>query len=238
LESGAEWRAVSWHAAAAGTHLTVQHHRQPFGSFSSPLFGPHNVQNVLAALVVTHHLGLSPTQMAAGLATYAHIKRRCEVRGVARGITVLDDFAHHPTAVRVTLEGVRQAYPGARLWAVFEPRSATSRRAVFQHEYAQAFAAADRVLIADVYHHREQLAAEARFSPRTLVEALQAQGVGAWFYPTTEEIVHHLCRDAQATDVILIMSNGGFDNIHQRLLAALEPGPAQGCTHGNREPLH
>jgi UDP-N-acetylmuramate: L-alanyl-gamma-D-glutamyl-meso-diaminopimelate ligase len=146
---------------------------------------------------------------------------------MVRGITVLDDFAHHPTAVRVTLEGVRQAYPGARLWAVFEPRSATSRRAVFQREYAQAFRAADRVLIADVYRHREQLPAEARFSPQTLVEALRTQGVEAWFYPTTEEILHHLCRDAQAPDVILIMSNGGFDNIHQRLLVALEHVPTQ-----------
>jgi UDP-N-acetylmuramate: L-alanyl-gamma-D-glutamyl-meso-diaminopimelate ligase len=228
LESGAEWQAAAWHANATGTHLTVHHRGQPFGSFTSPLFGPHNVQNVLAAVVVTQHLGLAPTQIAAGLATYAHIKRRCEVRGVVRGITVLDDFAHHPTAVRVTLEGVRQAYPGARLWAVFEPRSATSRRAVFQHEYAQAFRLADRVLIADVYHHRERLPTEARFSPKTLVEALQEHGVDAWFYPTTEEIMHHLCRDAQATDVILIMSNGGFDNIHQRLLVALEQVPAQG----------
>ena len=180
------------------------------------------MQNVLAAIAVTHRLGLSPAQIAAGLATYAHLKRRCEVRGVVRGITVLDDFAHHPTAVRVTLEGVRQAYPGARLWAVFEPRSATSRRAVFQQEYTEAFGLADRVLIADVYHHREQLPPEARFSPRTLVEALRERGVSAWFYPTTEEIVTHLGRDAQATDVILIMSNGGFDNIHQRLLTALE----------------
>src|SRR5262249_41096438 len=139
LGDGAEWQAVAWQAETTRTHITVHPHGQPFETFTSPLFGPHNVQNVLAAVAVTHRLGLSPTQMAAGLATYAHIKRRCEVRGVVRGITVLDDFAHHPTAVRVTLEGVRQAYPGARLWAVFEPRSATSRRAVFQHEYAQAF---------------------------------------------------------------------------------------------------
>ena len=228
LEPGAEWQAVAWPADATGTHITVHHHGQPFGSFLSPLFGPHNVQNVLAAVVVAHRLGLSPPQVAAGLATYAHIKRRCEVRGVVRGITVLDDFAHHPTAVRVTLEGVRQAYPGARLWAVFEPRSATSRRAVFQHEYAQAFRVADRVLVADVYHHKEQLPPEARFSPKTLVEALREHGVGAWFYPTTEEIIAHLCRDAQSTDVLLIMSNGGFDNIHQRLLAALEQVPTQG----------
>ena len=222
LDPGADWQAVAWHADATGTHITVNYQGQPFGSFTSPLFGPHNVQNVLAAIAVIHRLGLSPAQVAAGLATYAHIKRRCEVRGVVRGITVLDDFAHHPTAVRVTLEGVRQAYPGARLWAVFEPRSATSRRAVFQYEYAEAFRLADRVLIADVYHHREQLPPETRFSPQALVEALRAQGVGAWFYPTTEEIMTHLCRDTQAADVILIMSNGGFDNIHQRLLAALE----------------
>src|SRR4029450_9610318 len=193
--------------------------------YTSHQFGPHNGQNVLAAVVVTQHLGLSPTQIAAGLATYTHIKRRCEVRGVVRGITVLDDFAHHPTAVRVTLEGGRQAYPGARLWAVFEPRSATSRRAVFQHEYAEAFRVADRVLVADVYRHREQLPSEARFSPKTLVEALQTHGVGAWFYPTTEGIISHLCRDAQPADVVLIMSNGGFENIHQRLLTALEQAP-------------
>jgi len=225
LEAGAEWQAAAWQADTTGTHITVQHHGQPFGTFTSLLFGPHNVQNVLAAIAVTHRLGLSPTQIAAGLATYAHLKRRCEVRGVVRGITVLDDFAHHPTAVRVTLEGVRQAYPGARLWAVFEPRSATSRRAMFQHEYAQAFRVADRVLIADVYHHREQLPPEARFSPKTLVEALQAHGVGAWFYPTSEEIIVHLCRDTQPADVILIMSNGGFENIHQRLLTALAQVP-------------
>lgn len=227
LDPGADWRAVAWHADATGTHITADYRGQPFGSFVSPLFGPHNIHNVLAAVAVTHRLGLSPVQMAAGLATYTHIKRRCEVRGVVRGITVLDDFAHHPTAVRVTLEGVRQAYPSARLWAVFEPRSATSRRAVFQHEYAAALRGADRVLIADVYHHREQLPSEERFSPTTLIAALCEHGVDAWFYPTTEDIIRHLCRDAQPADVILIMSNGGFDNIHQRLLTALEHCPKE-----------
>jgi UDP-N-acetylmuramate: L-alanyl-gamma-D-glutamyl-meso-diaminopimelate ligase len=221
LEAGADWQAVSWQAEARGTHIAVAYQGQPFGTFLSPLFGPHNVQNVLATIAVTHRLGLSPAQITAGLATYEHIKRRCEVRGVARGVTVLDDFAHHPTAVRVTLEGVRQAYPGARLWAVFEPRSATSRRAVFQHEYAQAFQYADRVLVADVYHHREQLAPEARFSSQMLVETLRTNGVGAWFYTTTEDIVQHLYHEAQATDVVVVMSNGGFENIHQRLLTAL-----------------
>lgn len=220
LEPGAQWQAVEWQAEPGGTRLRVRHQGQDFGTFRTSLFGPHNVQNVLATVAVAHQVGLAPEQIAAGLASYAHIKRRCEVRGVVRGITVLDDFAHHPTAVHVTLEGVRQAYPGARLWAVFEPRTATSRRAIFQQEYTQAFGLADRVLIADVFR-REQLAPEERLSPEALVEALQAQGVGAWFVPTTEAIITQLCHEAQPTDVVVIMSNGGFENIHQRLLAAL-----------------
>lgn len=224
LTPGAQWRAVAWQPEPHGTRLTVQHQGQDFSTFTTPLFGPHNIQNVLATVAVAHHVGLTPAQIAAGLASYAHIKRRCEVRGVVRGITVLDDFAHHPTAVRVTLEGIRQAYPGARLWAVFEPRTATSRRAVFQQEYAHAFGLADRVLIADVFR-REQLAPEERFSPEVLVASLQAQGVTAWFVPDTEAIIAQLCHAAQTTDVIVIMSNGGFDNIHQRLLTALASPP-------------
>jgi UDP-N-acetylmuramate: L-alanyl-gamma-D-glutamyl-meso-diaminopimelate ligase len=178
------------------------------------------VQNLLAALAVTSHLGLSAAQIAAGLATFRHIKRRCEVRGAVHGVTVIDDFAHHPTAVQVTLEAVRQAYAGARLWAVFEPRTATSRRAIFQQEYAAALQLADRVILADVYR-KDQLEDSACLSPAALVQTLQQQGIPAWFYPTTEAIIAHICREAQPADVILIMSNGGFDNIHQRLLTAL-----------------
>jgi UDP-N-acetylmuramate: L-alanyl-gamma-D-glutamyl-meso-diaminopimelate ligase len=229
LEPGAEWHAAEWHPGPDGSQITVLHRGTLYGHFRSTLFGPHNVQNLLAAVAVTHHLGLSTAQIAAGLLTFAHLKRRCEVRGVVHGITVLDDFAHHPTAVRVTLQGMRQAYPGARLWAVFEPRTATSRRAVFQQEYAAALGLADRVLLADVYH-KEQLPTAERFSPDALVRALRAQGVGAWFYLGTEAIIAHLCRDAQPTDVILIMSNGGFENIHQRLLSALEQRAAAGVS--------
>ena len=225
LEPGAQWQAVAWQAEPSGSCVTVQYRGQEFGTFSSALYGPHNVQNVLATVAVAHRLGLSPAQIAAGLSSYAHIKRRCEVRGVVRGITILDDFAHHPTAVRVTLEGVRQAYPGSRLWAVFEPRTATSRRAVFQQEYAQAFGLADRVLIAEVFRG-DQFAPAERFSPGVLVASLRAQGLGAWFVPQTEAIITQLCHEAQPADVIVIMSNGGFDNIHQRLMTALEQPPA------------
>lgn len=215
------WQAGDWQTGSQGTHVTVQHHGTVFGRFHSPLFGSHNVQNALAAVVVAHRLGLTSAQIAAGLTTFANLKRRCEIRGVVQGITVIDDFAHHPTAVRVTLEGLRQAYPGARLWAVFEPRSATSRRAIFQQEYATALGVADGVFLADVYR-KEQLSDSERFSPQTAVNTLREHGVRAWFYPQTEAIITHLCDQARPTDVIVVMSNGGFDDIHQRLLTALE----------------
>jgi UDP-N-acetylmuramate: L-alanyl-gamma-D-glutamyl-meso-diaminopimelate ligase len=220
MQSGVDWRAVDCQPQKQGMQVTSLYNDVPFACLSSPLLGEHNVQNLLAAAAVVHHLGLSATQIAAGLSAFKSIKRRCEVLGEVRGITVIDDFAHHPTAVRATLSAVRLAYPEARLWAVFEPRTATSRRAIFQQDYTAALALADRVLIADV-HRKGQLQAAERLSPEALVVALCARQTPAWFYPTTQSIIDHLCAEAQNLDVVLMMSNGGFDNIHQRLLAAL-----------------
>jgi UDP-N-acetylmuramate: L-alanyl-gamma-D-glutamyl-meso-diaminopimelate ligase len=138
--------------------------------------------------------------------------------------------------VRVTLDAVRQAYPGARLWAVFEPRTATSRRAIFQQDYATAFRMADRVVLADVYR-KEQLPEAERLSPMALVQALRHQGLPAWFYPTTDAIIAHICREAQPSDVVLIMSNGGFENIHQRLLTALTHRGALAAMSTTTSPL-
>jgi UDP-N-acetylmuramate: L-alanyl-gamma-D-glutamyl-meso-diaminopimelate ligase len=235
LEAGADWQVTECHPTPPGMQATVHYRGTFYGHFTSPLPGRHNVQNLLAALAVANHLGLSATHIAAGLSTFRHIKRRCEVRGEVDGVTVIDDFAHHPTAVHVTLEAVRQAYPGARLWAVFEPRTATSRRAIFQQEYAAALQLADRVILADVYH-KEQLGDAACLSPAMIVQALQQQGIPAWFYPTTEAIMAHICREAHPADVILIMSNGGFDNIHQRLLTALAQRAVARPSPGNSSP--
>jgi UDP-N-acetylmuramate: L-alanyl-gamma-D-glutamyl-meso-diaminopimelate ligase len=220
MQSGADWRAVDCQPQRQGMQLTVLYHEAPFARLSSPLLGKHNVQNLLAAVAVAHHLGLSAAQIATGISTFENIKRRCEVRGEVQGVTVIDDFAHHPTAVRATLSAVRLAYPGACLWAVFEPRTATSRRAIFQQDYSAALALADRVVIADV-HRKGQLHVTERLSPEALVAALRARQTPAWFYPTTQAIIDHLCVEVQDQDVVLIMSNGGFDNIHQRLLDAL-----------------
>jgi UDP-N-acetylmuramate: L-alanyl-gamma-D-glutamyl-meso-diaminopimelate ligase len=232
LQPDADWRAVACQPQGHGMRATVLYRGEPYGQFVSPLLGHHNVQNLLAAIAVTSHLGLSPMQITAGLATFQHIKRRCEIRGEADGITIIDDFAHHPTAVQVTLEAVRLAYPKSRLWAVFEPRTATSRRGIFQQDYAVALRLADRVLLADVFR-KAQLPEAERLSPVTLVQALRRQSVPAWFHPTTEAIIKHVCREAQPSDVIIIMSNGGFEDIHQRLLTALQHRATGGAPPGS-----
>ena len=220
LEASADWRVVEWGAGEGGTVMEVHQRGKRFGRFVTTLFGPHNVRNALAAIAIAHRLGIPQARIASGLASFASLKRRCEIRGEVGGVTVIDDFAHHPTAVGVTLEGLRQAYPNARLWAVFEPRSATTRRQVFQEAYVDALACADRVVIAEVYRKNE-LAADERLSEERLVQALKARRVSAWFHANTAAIITQVCGAARAGDVVAIMSNGGFDNIHERLLTAL-----------------
>jgi UDP-N-acetylmuramate: L-alanyl-gamma-D-glutamyl-meso-diaminopimelate ligase len=210
--------------------VTIHHDNHLYGRFHTSLCGRHNLQNLLAAIAVTHHLGLAPDQITAGLSTYAHIKRRCEVRGTVDGVIVIDDFAHHPTAVQMTLEGVRMLYPTQRLWAVFEPRTATSRRNIFQQDYERALQVADHVLIADV-HRKVQLQPEERLSPDALVQGLRARDRDAWFYASTEAIITHLCRETRSSDVIIIMSNGGFENIHDRLMTALTQRSTASSVH-------
>ena len=220
LAAGADWQATEWAVGDGGTVMEVHHGGKRFGRFVTRLFGRHNVGNALAAIAVAHRLGVPQARIASGLASFAGLKRRCEVRGEVGGVTVIDDFAHHPTAVGVTLEGLRQAYPGARLWAVFEPRTATTRRKVFQEAYVDALGHADRVVIAEVYR-KDELADDERLSEERLVKALNARQVPAWFLPDTAAIIDQVCGEARAGDVVAVMSNGGFDNIHDRLLMAL-----------------
>ena len=221
LGGGVDWRAAQWEAGEGGTVLEVLHNGKPFGRFVTTLFGPHNVRNTLAAIAVADRLGVTRERIASGLRSFAGLKRRCEVRGEAAGVTVIDDFAHHPTAVGLTLQGLRDAYPGARLWVVFEPRSATTRRRVFQEAYVDALSCADRVVIAEVFR-KEELERKERLSEALLVQKLNAAGVPSWFYPDTADIIDRVCEEVVQKDVVVIMSNGGFDNIHERLLSALQ----------------
>ncbi|MDE0208104.1 MAG: UDP-N-acetylmuramate:L-alanyl-gamma-D-glutamyl-meso-diaminopimelate ligase [Candidatus Tectomicrobia bacterium] len=220
ISGAVDWQAAPWQGGKRGAVLEVLHDGKPFGRFATTLFGAHNVRNALAAIAVAHRLGVTRDLIASGLRSFAGLKRRCEVRGEAAGVTVVDDFAHHPTAVGLTLQGLREAYPAARLWVLFEPRSATTRRRVFQSAYVDALSHADRVVIAEVYRKGE-LEKEERLSEDLLVEELNERGVPSWYYPDTADIIARVCAEAMHGDVAAIMSNGGFDNIHERLLRAL-----------------
>jgi len=186
--------------------------------------GRHNVANATAAVACVASLGVPPAEASEALAAWRGVKRRQELRGEPRGIAVLDDFAHHPTAVRETLAAVRAQYPGRRLVAVFEPRTNTSRRAIFQDDYARAFDAADRVLVsivpdAPLYSATGEVTE--RFSSPELAEALRARGLDARALPGADAILENLLAGSRPGDVLLVMSNGSFDDLCPRLLARL-----------------
>ena len=184
--------------------------------------GEHNVRNALAAIAVASSRGVPFATIVEGLATFAGVKRRMELRGVERGVSVYDDFAHHPTAIAETLRGVRRANPAARIWALFEPRSASSCLRVFQTAFADAFADADEILIAPVF--RANVPEDARLSVPDLIADLVARGQRAHHVAGTAAIVDLVARAAREGDLVVVMSNGGFDNIHVRLLEALRAG--------------
>jgi UDP-N-acetylmuramate: L-alanyl-gamma-D-glutamyl-meso-diaminopimelate ligase len=219
LSERADWRAVEVQSSAADTTFSVMQGGQNHGVFTMPLLGDHNVRNALAALAIGADLGLAMDALRDGLRQFKGVKRRLEVVGQARGVTVYDDFAHHPTAVEETLRAVRRASPGRRIWAVFEPRSASSCRRVFQEDFARAFAGADQVVIASVF--RSSLAADERLSESQLVSDLRARHVEARHLPSVDAIVDDVARGARDGDLVVIMSNGGFGGIHQKLLSAL-----------------
>jgi UDP-N-acetylmuramate: L-alanyl-gamma-D-glutamyl-meso-diaminopimelate ligase len=219
LGSDATWRAEDIHHQDGMTRFAVLRQDQPFGRFESPLLGVHNVRNALAAIAVGAHLGLGPAVLADGLLTFKGIKRRLETVGVVDGVTVLDDFAHHPTAVHETLSALRSGYPGRRIWAVFEPRSASSCRRVFQDDFARAFGAADEVILAAVF--RSSLPAAERLDAVQLTADLQARGQHARHIPEIDAIVEVIVDEHRAGDVVVLMSNGGFGGIHQKLVRAL-----------------
>jgi UDP-N-acetylmuramate: L-alanyl-gamma-D-glutamyl-meso-diaminopimelate ligase len=219
LSDGADWQADDLKTTASSTRFTMRRARQTVGTFEVPLLGAYNVRNALAALAVGAAIGLNTDTMAEALRRFRGVRRRMELRGTASGVSVYDDFAHHPTAIAETLAGVRSAYPGRRIWAIFEPRSATSCRRIFQGEFARSLSAADRVVLPAVF--RSMLPEEERLAPEQIVSDLQRTGVDARYIPAVDDIVRTVANDAQPGDLVIVMSNGGFDNIHQKLLGAL-----------------
>ncbi len=222
LSDGVTWQAHALETRDGITRFDVRRQGDPFGTFESPLLGVHNVRNALAAIAVGVRAGLGTDELAAGLRAFRGIKRRLEVVGVARGVTILDDFAHHPTAVFETLSALRSGYPGRRIWAVFEPRSASSCRRVFHDAFAAAFGAADQVILAAVF--RSTLPDAERLDADRLVADLRASGQQARHIPENDDIIAAIVREHQEGDVVVIMSNGGFGGIHRKLLRALHDG--------------
>lgn len=188
--------------------------------FTIPLSGEYNIRNAAMAVSAAHFYGISLTVIREALAAFEGIKRRQEVRGEVRGIKVIDDFGHHPTAIKQTLAGLRNKYPRSRIWAVFEPRSNTTRRAIFQHELPKAFELADGVILAQVAH-LEQIPEDERLHPEQVIADIAVSGKPAFYEPDVDRIIARLKTLAKAPDIIVVFSNGGFDNIHQRLLNEL-----------------
>jgi len=219
LSDGATWQAHDIIVGSMSTAFSVRREGRPSGTFEVPMLGAYNVRNALAAIAVGAAVGLSTDTMAEGLRKFRGVRRRMQHRGTAAGVMVYDDFAHHPTAIEETLTGVRSAHPTRRIWAIFEPRSATSCRRIFQEDFSRALAKADRVILPAVF--RSTLPDEQRLDAAQLVQDLKSSGVDARFIPATDDIVRTVSREARPGDLVVVMSNGGFDNIHQKLLDAL-----------------
>jgi UDP-N-acetylmuramate: L-alanyl-gamma-D-glutamyl-meso-diaminopimelate ligase len=222
FSDAAAWRAVNVRAGHGETHFEITRHGQIECTAAVRTPGAINARNALGVYIIARHLGLTTAEILAGLRSFSGVARRQEVVGDFGGVTLIDDFAHHPTAVAGTLAAMRQFYPGRRLWAVFEPRSNTSRRKVFQREYVEAFSAADRVIIGGVFQKStDAVAADELFSPEQLAQDLNARGIEARAFPEIEVIVAALTRNAKPGDVIVLMSNGSFGGLREKLTAAL-----------------
>jgi len=235
--SDADYTAEVVPGAPGGRQLfEVRRRGEALCLFETCLSGRHNLENVLGVIAAMQGVGLDAAEISRGVRRFAGVKRRQEVRGIAQGVTVIDDFAHHPTAVRLTLQGLRTRYGRARLVAVFEPRSATSRRQIFQRQWAESFVDADEVLLAPL-HAPEKVPAAERLDVDQLVRDLRARGCVAHMMPTVAEMVEHLAGLAPG-DVVVVMSSGGFGGLHEKLLTrlgdAVEPAAYTDLPHIRR----
>jgi UDP-N-acetylmuramate: L-alanyl-gamma-D-glutamyl-meso-diaminopimelate ligase len=225
VEAPATWQGRTISVGEEGTRFEILQEGKSYAVMEGPFWGRGAVLNALAVVAAAHRVGLDPKQIVDAFRSFRGVSRRLEVRGERRGVTVVDDFAHHPTAICQTLDAARLRWPGRRVWAVFEPRSYTARSRVFQREFVEALGGADRVVLAAVYSS-SRLPPEKELSEEQVVEELGTGGVEAWFIPRVEEIVSFLVDRLVSGDVVVGMSNGGFGGFHQKLLDELEPPPA------------
>jgi UDP-N-acetylmuramate: L-alanyl-gamma-D-glutamyl-meso-diaminopimelate ligase len=215
-----DWVASELAVDGGGMRFLVAHKGKPFGEFALAASGRHNVLNAMAAIAVAHSRGIGADVLGKALATFRSVKRRMDVKGEVRGVLVVDDFAHHPTAVRATIEAARARWPGRRLWAILEPRSNSMRRKVFEQTLPVALALADRVVLAGVFR-AQQLGDENRLEPEAVAESVRELGKSARVFPSADAIAEQVSMEAQSGDVLLVMSNGSFDGLCEKLLAKL-----------------
>jgi UDP-N-acetylmuramate: L-alanyl-gamma-D-glutamyl-meso-diaminopimelate ligase len=215
-----DWIASNVIIEKDGVRFTVTHRGQRLGEFLLAATGRHNVLNALAAMVVAHGRGIRPESIAKALKTFRSVKRRMDVKGEFGGVLVVDDFAHHPTAVKATIEAARGRWPGRRLWGILEPRSNSMRRKVFQETLPQALALADRVVLGGVFRSN-QLGDDNRLDPETVAQSIRSLGKDARVFSSSDEIAGALATEAEAGDLLLVMSNGSFDGLCEKLIKKL-----------------
>ena len=220
FSAGNDWIASAVAVEDSGMRFLVTRGGERFGEFTLAATGKHNVLNALAAIAVSYGRGIAEAAIAKALASFLSVKRRMDVKGEVNGILVIDDFAHHPTAVKATIEAARGRWPGRRLWAILEPRSNSMRRKVFEETLPPALALADSVVLAGVFR-AQQLGDENRLQPETVAESVRVLGKDAVVLPSSEAIAEHLATRAKAGDLLLVMSNGSFDALCEKLLKKL-----------------
>ncbi len=215
-----DWVASDFCTEGETMRFRVAHQGKLFGEFSLVATGRHNVLNAMAALIVAQGRGITGEQVGKALATFRSVKRRMDVKGEIGGVLVVDDFAHHPTAVKATIEAARGRWPGRRLWAILEPRSNSMRRKVFQEALPKALALGDRVILGGVFR-AQQLGDENRLDPETVAASVRALGKEARVFASADAIAEHLAAESKAGDLVLIMSNGSFDGLCEKLVKKL-----------------
>ncbi|MGH9617987.1 MAG: UDP-N-acetylmuramate:L-alanyl-gamma-D-glutamyl-meso-diaminopimelate ligase [Acidobacteriaceae bacterium] len=220
FEKDSYWRVADLSMIGSSSHWRIERDGQPWLQLEMPMIGEHNVLNATAAAALAAGQNVAPDDIQKALKTFRSVKRRLETIAKIDGITIVDDFAHHPTAIRETLRALRLRYPGSRVWAVVEPRSNTLRRNVFQQELTDSLALADQTILAAVYQ-AANIPEESVLRPEAIVQALQERGCEARQLPDVAAIIDHLTENLRAGDIVAILSNGGFDGIYQRLPEAL-----------------
>jgi UDP-N-acetylmuramate: L-alanyl-gamma-D-glutamyl-meso-diaminopimelate ligase len=218
---GSGWRISNANYSDSLTRWKVARNGAPWAEFESQLAGEYNVLNATAAAALAANYGISVDVIASGLRSFRSVKRRLEVKAEVHGITIIDDFAHHPTAIAGTLQALRARYRGRRLWAVLEPRSNTLRRKVFENELAESLAHADQVVLAGVFKS-DAIPASERLDPQTVIAQLYARGTPARLLASADAIVDTIASELRAGDVVAILSNGGFGGIYEKLPAKLK----------------